>query len=223
MTTLNLKKKVESYKIEKFKKEFPIILLYHCNSVTSQDWNLLKKKLTEIPGVGRIEGRRVKNKVAKKTLNTDTQMVKNIFFENLQPIPKEGDYTLTPSMESQKKEQVFTQLGYLFGGPTYMVAAESNEQLKKINQVFCFFPQFIFIGGVLHTQLITHLDFTKLVSLDDKIYNNLIATFSEKGGDLLISCYSLIYSNLSTFLYHQQLLLFLLNQRKLNLSKNGAT
>nr|YP_009138116.1 hypothetical protein LOBIN_mt053 [Lobosphaera incisa]AKF78674.1 hypothetical protein LOBIN_mt053 [Lobosphaera incisa] len=223
MTTLNLKKKVESYKIEKFKKEFPIILLYHCNSVTSQDWNLLKKKLTEIPGVF---GRRVKNKVARKTLNTNTETVKNLFFENSQPVSfydKEGDYPLTPAMESQKKEQVFTELGYLFGGPTYMVAAESNEQLKKINQVFSFFPQFIFIGGVLHTQLITHLDFTKLVSLDDKIYNNLIATFSEKGGDLLNSCYSLIYSNLSTFLYYQQLLLFLLNQRKLNLSKNRAT
>ena len=220
MTTLNLKKKVESYKIEKFKKEFPIILLYHCNSVTSEDWNLLKKKLTQIPGVF---GRRVKNKVARKTLNTNTETVKNLFFENLQLVPRENDYPLTPAMESQKKQLVLTQLGYLFGGPTYMVAAESNEQLKKINQVFSFFPQFIFIGGVLHTQLITHLDFAKLVSLDDKIYNNLIATFSEKGGDLLISCYSLIYSNLSTFLYYQQLLLFLLNQRKRALSKNRAT
>lgn len=223
MTTLNLKKKVESYKIEKFKKEFPIILLYHCNSVTSQDWNLLKKKLTQIPGVF---GRRVKNKVARKTLNTNTETVKNLFFNNLQPVPREGDYPLNLKnnvMEFQKKQQVLTQLGYLFGGPTYMVAAESNEQLKKIDQVFSFFPQFIFIGGVLHTQLITHLDFTKLVSLDDKIYNNLITTFSEKGEDLLVSCYSLIYSNLSTFLYYQQLLLFLLNQRKLNLSKNRTT
>jgi len=141
---LNLKKQILNYKIKKIIKQYPYVLFIQFNNVTPKKWCLIKHQLYKL---GILKTLRVKNQVARKLLKK------------------------TVTIKAEEKNLFINDI---FQGPTLMVGCPIVEQLPGVYTILQQNNNLLFIGGLFENQVITHLDFKKIIQLDKCIFINLI-------------------------------------------------
>lgn len=155
---LNLKKKILNYKIKKIIKKYPYVLFIQFNNVTPKKWRLIQDQLYKL---GIIKTLRVKNQVARKILkNPDSK--KNVVSSSIVP----SAYPTT------KDDSLF--INEIFQGPTLMLGCSIVEQLPGISLILEENSNLLLLGGLFENQVITHLDFKKIINLDSSVFTNLI-------------------------------------------------
>jgi ribosomal protein L10 len=155
---LNLKKKILNYKIKKIIKKYPYVLFIQFNNVTPKKWRLIKDQLYKL---GIMKTLRVKNQVARKILKNPDY--KRNFIANS---------TVTRLYPSTKDKTL--SINEIFQGPTLMLGCPIVEQLPGISLILEENANLLFLGGLFENQVITHLDFKKIINLDSSVFTNLI-------------------------------------------------
>ena len=167
---INLKKQILDYKIKKIIQEFPYILFIQFNNTKPKNWHLIKHKLYKL---GNINMLRVKNQVAFKILkhlnykknfpdSTDPNIKANFLSSN-----SLTDYNLSNNSKHLSIDQIFQ-------GPILMLGCSMVEQLPAISTILDENPNLFFVGGLFENQVITHLDFKKIIQLDKSIFKDFI-------------------------------------------------
>ena len=77
-----------------------------------------------------------------------------------------------PVATKVKEQNLF--LDDIFQGPTLMLGCPIVEQLPGIYNILEQNSNLLFVGGLFENQVITHLDFKKIIKLDKSIFINLI-------------------------------------------------
>lgn len=198
---LNLKKQILNYKIKKIIKQYPYVLFIQFNNVTPKKWRLIKDQLYKL---GILKTLRVKNQVARKLLkNADLK-------KNLANIS--NSTTTLPVTTNTKEKNLF--LNDIFQGPTLMLGCPIVEQLPGIYTILEQNDNLLFIGGLFENQVITHLDFKKIIQLDKSIFISLIQQCSNPMDSIFyikslmdLYCFTSIQKSLlQTLNTHEQIL-----------------
>ena len=183
---LNLKKQILNHKIKKIIKQYPFVLFIQCNNVTPKNWSSIKDQLSKL---GIIKTLKIKNQIARQLL-------------------KETDYTKSIIIDSNPKS---IALNSVLQGSTLMIGCPIVEQLPGIYTILEKNKSLLFTGGLFQNQVITHLDFEKIVKLDKFIFT----TFIQRCSSPIQSLLSLQnFTSLSHFTSVQKSLLQTLNTRK---------
>ena len=193
----NLKKQVSNHRIKQIIKKYPYVLFIQFNNVTPKKWHSIKHQLS---GLGIIKTLKVKNKIALKLLEntvTVSEKKKTLIY---------AEHTLLT--KTKNKDLVINNI---FQGQTLMLGCSMVEQLPAINTILQQNNNLLFIGGFFENQVITHLDFQKIIKLDKSIFINLIQECSNPINSIF-SIKSLI--DLESFACIQKCLLKVLNTHK---------
>ena len=183
---LNLKKQILNHKIKKIIKQYPFVLFIQCNNVTPKNWSSIKDKLSKL---GIIKTLKIKNKIARQLL-------------------KQIDYTKSIIIDSNPKS---IALNSVLQGKTLMIGCPIVEQLPGIHAILEKNKNLLFTGGLFQNQVMTHLDFDKIIKLDKFTFT----TFIQRCSSPIQSLVSLQnFRNLSHFTFVQNSLLQTLNTHK---------
>ena len=164
---INLKKQILDYKIKKIIQEFPYILFIQFNDTKPRNWRLIKHKLYKL---GNINMLRVKNQVAFKIL-------KHLNYKKNFPNPNINVNFLSPNSltdENSSNNSKHLSIDQIFQGPILMLSCSMVEQLPAISTILDENPNLFFVGGLFENQVITHLDFKKIIQLDKSIFKDFI-------------------------------------------------
>lgn len=164
---INLKKQILDYKIKKIIQEFPYILFIQFNDTKPRNWRLIKHKLYKL---GNINMLRVKNQVAFKIL-------KHLNYKKNSPDPNINVNFLSSNSltdENSFNNSKHLSIDQIFQGPILMLSCSMVEQLPAISNILDENPNLFFVGGLFENQVITHLDFKKIIQLDKSIFKDFI-------------------------------------------------
>ena len=164
---INLKKQILDYKIKKIIHEFPYILFIQFNDTKPRNWRLIKHKLYKL---GNINMLRVKNQVAFKIL-------KHLNYKKNFPDPNINVNFLSSNSLIDKNSfnnSKHLSIDQIFQGPILMLSCSMVEQLPAISTILDENPNLFFVGGLFENQVITHLDFKKIIQLDKSIFKDFI-------------------------------------------------
>lgn len=164
---INLKKQILDYKIKKIIQEFPYILFIQFNDTKPRNWRLIKHKLYKL---GNINMLRVKNQVAFKILK-HLNYKKNSLDPNIN-VNFLSSNSLTDENSSNNSKHL--SIDQIFQGPILMLSCSMVEQLPAISTILDENPNLFFVGGLFENQVITHLDFKKIIQLDKSIFKDFI-------------------------------------------------
>lgn len=164
---INLKKQILDYKIKKIIQEFPYILFIQFNDTKPKNWRLIKHKLYKL---GNINMLRVKNQVAFKILK-HLNYKKNFLDPNTN-VNLLNSNSLTDENSSNNSKHL--SIDQIFQGPILMLSCSMVEQLPAVSTILDENPNLFFVGGLFENQVITHLDFKKIIQLDKSIFKDFI-------------------------------------------------
>lgn len=173
-----LKRKIIYQRLQKILSKNSILFIYHYNNLSTKQWALLKNKLSKIDGINTMV---IQNKIMKDIFNSstnDTTCLKKL--PNYSRIDCSKETVLEKSDIKYFTHQNIVKLQPLFQGPTFLVACNSYNQIPLITKIFQNYPNFIFIGGFLETQTITHVDLQKYLTLNTSSYQYFLTTLLEK-------------------------------------------
>lgn len=171
---INLKKQILDYKIKKTIKEFPYILFIQFNNTKPKNWRVIKHKLYKL---GNINLLRVKNKVAFKILkhlNYKKNLLDSLPVVHINEADKDTVSTKLTSKEKRAFSLLHLSIDEIFQGPILMLSCSMVEQLPAISTILDENPNLFFVGGLFENQVITHLDFKKIIQLDNSIFKDFI-------------------------------------------------
>lgn len=194
---LNLKKKLLIYKIKKIFNQNSVVFLYHYNSINSKNWSLLKNELSHIKNANTLI---IKSRVASLALN---ELLINLSSTNNSKNVEKWNFS--NNQDYQKNYAViYNKFSQLFQGSTLVVSCQSLEEIPHISNIFKKYNNFIFIGGKVQNQLVTHLDLSHLKNLNNNVYLNLLQEFHSSFKNVLFFNQIINFSFLK--IYHYKLL-----------------
>jgi len=151
------------------------VLFIQFNNVTPEKWCLIKEELLKL---GLIKILRVKNKLASKILKElDYKQTLTTFPPTTLAESQNPGFNLKQFQSSSHNNRKLF-INEIFQGPTLILACPIVEQLPGIYTILEKNPNLLFIGGLFEKQVITHLDFKKIVDLDNSVFTKLIAQCS---------------------------------------------
>lgn len=170
MTT---KKKIDLLKTRDIFKKYPIILFFQHNNLTVNDWSNLRNNIKQINETTIFI---TKNSIVEKILSENI-LSQNKFLESKSCMriqnasslpnktrinnPKFKNLVSTHSFRVNELEKIHN----IFQGPNFILGCQTIEQLNSIWNLIKSMSNIIFVGGLFHNQLITHLDLEKLLQL----------------------------------------------------------
>lgn len=138
MTT---KKKIDLLKTSNIFKKYPIILFFQHNNLTVRDWSHLRTNITQINDT--------------KLFITKNSIIEKVLLEY------KNNFLVQESNINNLEPNLFN----IFQGPNFILACHTLDQVESVWKVTKSSSKVLFVGGLFHNQLITHLDLEKLLQL----------------------------------------------------------
>lgn len=206
------KQKVFQKKIEKFFRENPIIFIYHCNNISMKNWALIKNQLSKKRDLSSLY---IQNRIAIKELEFYVKE-KNQHFDSIN-----GQQQYAINLDS------LLELKQLFQGPTFLLGCHSEDDIASLYHILDKNSQFVFVGGIFETQLLTHLDLKKYITGFETQSTNLTTIKKQKVSTLIslihLNPCTIVKKSICCFLFQlkslQYELISCLNSRSYNLQK----
>lgn len=199
---LSLKKKLSTKKIEHLFAESRILCLFQYHALNSKQWLQLRRQLALINA---------------KLLVVKNSLVHSILQEtNIKKQHTQGGKTTQSTESTLHTMQMYEHFCRLFQTNSVIISCMHIEDMKQIFQ-WCDNPShFLFLGGMLNKQIMTHHEFRKLLTLNDSVYVDVY--------NLLHQClsrtqYTHSFQTMSSLVYHKHTLMYLLQKRWLQLKE----
>ena len=136
-------------------------------SYLSLDLPHTKQKMLNIPKkIDKINNSIIKPSASPLSVKTNTKVCS-----------EETNWVMNKSNNVDKQAQLVEKnifINEIFQGPTLMLGCRLVEQLPGIYTILEQNSNLLFIGGLFENQVITHLDFKKIIQLDKSIFISLI-------------------------------------------------